>query len=394
MASKQKSGLYRTKIKIGIGPDEKPIYKYVSGKTKRELEDAKRDAISYYIDGAQRVDDKLFGQCANEWFDRLRLRVERGERSQSTLDSYRSALNKEILPVFANRNMRAIRSDELQSFVDQFAGKSQTKITYITAALDNIFQSACVAQIIDRNPFEFVVKPAAAEVNERRALTDEERSNVIRVCNTHKNGAYLACMYYLGARPGEVRGLKWKDIDWNRGVIHIERDIDYKLKGEDKVGALKNKKSNRYVPMPEQLCDILRPLQGEPEGFLFRGTINGSALAKTTAERMWVELMLDCGMAVELPEGANGYRECDIRSKYKPVITPHTMRHNYVTMCWESGVDVYTASKLVGHKSIKTTMDIYTHLSERQMDKAILEVASMFGTQKKLHKSCTNRSDD
>jgi site-specific recombinase XerD len=55
------------------------------------------------------------------------------------------------------------------------------------------------------------------------------------------------------------------------------------------------------------------------------------------------------------------------------------MRHNYVTMCWESGIDVYTASKLVGHKSIKTTMDIYTHLSERQMEKAIQDVANMFG---------------
>lgn len=54
------------------------------------------------------------------------------------------------------------------------------------------------------------------------------------------------------------------------------------------------------------------------------------------------------------------------------------MRHNYVTMYWKKGIDVYTASKLVGHKSIKTTMDIYTHLSDKQMDKAIIEVESMF----------------
>ena len=186
-------------------------------------------------------------------------------------------------------------------------------------------------------------------------------------------------MYYLGARPGEVRGLQWGDFDWKRKLVHIRRDIDFKKKGENKVGTLKNSKSNRFVPVPDDLAEILLPLRREDDSFLFEGERSGGHLAKSTADRLWIELMAECGMAVPLPAGANGYRASDIRSQYKPIVTPHCMRHNYVTMCWESGIDVYTASKLVGHKSIKTTMDIYTHLSERQMDKAIQDVANMFG---------------
>lgn len=379
MATKQKSGLYRTKIKIGVDADGKPIYKWISGATKRELEQERQKAIAFYITGEHHQEDKLFGQCAIEWFAVLRQRVERGERSESTLESYRSALNKEILPVFGNRNMRAITPTDLQLFVDRFAGMSQTKITYITATLDNIFQSACQARIISRNPFEFVKKPSASESTERRALTIDERRRVISVANSHRYGAYLACLYFLGARPGEVRGLQWGDIDWQKGLIHIQRDIDYKKKGQDKTGALKNSKSNRFVPIPQGLADILAPLKASDEMFIFQGERNHAALAKTTAERMWIELMVECNLAVPLDPGSNGYRESDIRSKYKPVITPHTMRHNYVTMCWESGVDVYTCSKLVGHKSITTTMNIYTHLSEKQMDKAVSQVSQMFG---------------
>ena len=378
MATKQKSGLYRTKIKIGVDASGKPINKWISGRTKRELEEVRQQVIRHYITGESRSDDKLFGQCAIEWYAQLQQAVERGDRSDSTLDSYKTALNKDILPVFGNRHMRAISSNDLQAFVNQYAKMSATKITYITASLDNIFQYACQSGILTRNPFDFVNKPGASESTERRALTESERKRVLEVIRTHPHGPYLGCMYYLGARPGEIRGLQWGDIDWSKGLIHIQRDIDYKKKGTDKVGALKNFKSNRFVPVPAALREILQPLSGAHDEFIFSGSRHHNALARSTADRIWIELMVACDLAEELPPGANNYRESDPRSKHRPIITPHTMRHNYVTMCWESGIDVYTASKLVGHKSINTTMNIYTHLSERQMDKAISQVSGMF----------------
>ena len=380
MAKKQKSGLYRGRVKIGVKPDGTDEYKYISGKTKKALEDERRNVVEYFIEGKKPASDRRFGLCAQEWFERLEEKVSRGKRSLTTLDSYRTALNKDILPVFGDRNMKAIDANELQQFVDKFENYSKTKITYIIAALKGTFEVACKYGILQQNPVKHLDKPIGKEGEEKRALTEDERKRVIAVAQTHENGAYIACMYFLGARPGEVRGLQWGDFDWRRGLVHIQRDIDYKKKGEDKVGALKNSKSNRFVPVPEQLKDILYPLRKESDRFLFEGSINKNCLAKTTAERMWVDLMVACDMVEAVPDGDSNYRACDVRSKYKPLITPHTMRHNYVTMCWENGIDVYTCAKLVGHKSIKTTMDIYTHLSEKQMEKAVSEVARMFST--------------
>lgn len=379
MAKKQKSGLYRTKIKIGVDADGKDLYKYISGKTRRELEQERQRVTAHYLEGRQSMPDRPFGSLAVDWFSRLERLVKSGERSDGTLESYRTALNKDILPVFGDRSMRAIQTRELQLFMDGFSGRSATKITYVSAALNGVFRLACADGILDKNPFENVEKPSPSESVEKRALTQDERSRVIRISRTHARGAYLACMYFLGARPGEIRGLMWGDFDWARGLVHIQRDIDFKKKGENKVGALKNAKSNRFVPVPADLRDILLPLRADSASFLFEGERSGLHLSKSTADRLWVELMLECGMAEELPPGSNAYRAGDIRSRYKPIITPHCMRHNYVTMCWENGIDVYTASKLAGHKSIKTTMDIYTHLSEKQMEKAIQEVARMFG---------------
>lgn len=83
----------------------------------------------------------------------------------------------------------------------------------------------------------------------------------------------------------------------------------------------------------------------------------------------------------------------DLRRLYKPIITPHTLRHNYATMCWENDIDVYSAMRLLGHSSIKTTMDIYTHLTDSQLGRMTEMVDDMFSSTSSQaaqnKKSCT-----
>ena len=112
--------------------------------------------------------------------------------------------------------------------------------------------------------------------------------------------------------------------------------------------------------------------------FIVRGK-KGGALAKTSAERLWVQLMCNCGMVEPMVESK--YRASDIRSKYRAIITPHTLRHNYATICWENGIDAYTTMRLMGHASIKTTLDIYTHLNDAQLEKMHEKVDVLFQKQ-------------
>jgi integrase len=367
---KQKSGLYRTKVRIGVGPDGKPIDKWLSARTRRELEDLKRAVREAYIEGAQRPEDQLFGAYAQKWY----ARVKASSMAPSGLQSYRTALNHDILPVFGNFNLRAIRPSDLQIFLDGFAGRSRTKITYIRAALRRVFEMACTDRILDVNPMDHIRAPEATPPEEKRPLTKTERQALQKVCREHPMGAYLAVMYYLGVRPGETRGLRWGDFAPGLASVTVCRDIDYKDHGE--AGDLKTARSRREIPVPAELRRILDPLRGLPGVYLFRGERSGSAIAKTTAERLWVELMQAAGLVQPAPP--NKYRPGDIRSRWAPTITPHTLRHNYVTMCWEAKIDVYTTMHLVGHASIKTTMDIYTHLSDAARELATAEVERMF----------------
>lgn len=376
MPTKQKSGLYRTKIKIGVDANGKDVVKWISGKTKKELEDTKREVIAHYIVGQASAPDRLFGEYAVEWFHA----VKAPGLSPSSLESYRTALNRDILPELGERNLRAISATELQQLVNDFAGMSATKIAVVCATLNDIFESACANHILLNNPMAHIRKPKASPPEEKRPLTDEERRAIERVCAERADALYLALMFYLGLRPGEARGLQWGDIDWSAGSVHIQRDIDYKDHG--RVGNVKTRKSNRVIPLPDALRAILSAVRGMPTMFIVHG-VKGGALAKTSAERLWTELMLACDMATPV-EGSTPYRASDIRSKWKPSITPHTIRHNYATMCWESGIDPYTTMRLMGHSSIKTTMDIYTHLNDRQLQNMAAKVEIVFGKQ-----SCT-----
>ena len=363
---------YRSKVKVGVDQDGKPINKWIQGRTRAELQAARGAVIAKYITGEALAGDRLFGDYAADWY-----RVRKAPFvSASSRESYRTALNKDLFPVLGERMMRAISSMDLQQILNAHAGKSATKITILLATLRGVFRSALADRLIDTDPTKALIRPAAASAKEKPALTPEQRAALEEVCRTHPQGHYLALMYYLGCRPGEARGLQWGDIDWRRARVHIERDIDYKDKAHP--GALKTKASAREVPFPMALRAILEPLRGLPDTYIAHGDKSSySPLAKAPAERLWTELMLHAGMAAPA-EAENHYTQYDIRHTWRATITPHTLRHNYITLCWEHGLDPYETMKLVGHTSIKTTMDIYTHLSEAQLAKTAVKLDDMF----------------
>ena len=389
MPKKQASGLYRTKVKIGVDANGKDINKWISGKTKRELEEARREVEERYIYHTASQEDQLFGAYAVQWFNVRK----RPGLSPSQLESYRTALNRHILPKFSEHNLRSVTPVMLQEFLNTFEGCSATKITMIISTLRGIFGAAFDDRIVMFDPTLHLKKPVPKDGTEKRALTLEERERVENVCESYPDGLYLALLYYLGVRPGEARGLQWGDVDWDAHTIHVQRDVDYKDKAN--VGKLKTKSSDRLIPMPSKLESLLWPHRGLPAAFIVSASVSGGALSKSTAERMWIRLMSACDMVVEetvsfvVEEGKDNRNARDPRFKCKPLITPHTMRHNYATMCWENEIDVYSAMRLLGHSSIKTTMDIYTHLTNSQLSKMTDMVDDMFSGNKSIEKSCT-----
>ncbi len=69
----------------------------------------------------------------------------------------------------------------------------------------------------------------------------------------------------------------------------------------------------------------------------------------------------------------------DILRKVKPTLSPHFLRHNYVTLLYEAGVDPLIAMKIVGHTDYKTTANIYTNVRDEMLRKATVNMGEVFG---------------
>ena len=266
MAKKQKNGLYRTKIKVGVDVNGKDIVKWISGKTKRELEEARRQAEEYYITGTGLLEDRLFGEYAAEWY-----KVRKAPFiSPSSQASYRTILNLHVLPAFGDRNLRAIQPVELQMFLNRFRGRSKSQITNVLSVLNGVYSAALTDRLVARNPMQGIRRPEDTPPAEKRALTEEERKRFRTLFSTHPHGLYLAMMFFTGMRAGGGAGASVGRFRLGRSVD--PRPTGHRLQGHEwRCGRAEERRRRSLRPYPRRTGCALSAACRRSKGVCFPG---------------------------------------------------------------------------------------------------------------------------
>ena len=180
MAKKTPSGKFRGKVTIGYAPDGKPIYKYVTAPTRRELENVKEAVREHYIFGRAIPRDVQFYEYAGQWYKtRKEPFISNASRSY-----YKTCFVKHLLPRFGMQHMKAITAVQIQEFVNGFAGTSKSQINNVIGTLKAIFASAYAEGLIERDPTVALIRPKASKGTGRRALTPEETQRVLETIRT------------------------------------------------------------------------------------------------------------------------------------------------------------------------------------------------------------------
>lgn len=171
-----------------------------------------------------------------------------------------------------------------------------------------------------------------------------------------------AILYYLGLRRGEALALKHSDFLEN-GYVKISRQFVYPNNSKPVETTPKTDAGTREFFVPENLKGLLyfwgagEYYKGNPDDYIFQDS-SGNPLSYSTYRRKWNNFITEA-----LCEDTE--------------ITPHFLRHNYATLLYDSGVDVQTARAFMGHADIKTTMDIYTHLTTEQRIKSSIKIINI-----------------
>ena len=221
------------------------------------------------------------------------------------------------------------------------------------SVLFSLFDKARMNRIIPFNPCEHLIATGAPQ-KLRRALSDEERTAYLKACREHEFGTFAAFLYFFGLRRGEALALTSADICDDK--IIISKQLTFPDNNQPHLAAPKTAAGVREIPIPTKARFYIN-FNDIESGYIFTGT-TGKPLTYTELRRKWKSFL-----EYAFPEGTD--------------ITEHYLRHNYCSMLFENEVDLLTVKTLAGHESVSTTLEIYTHYTERMHKSASPKVISI-----------------
>lgn len=357
---KRADGRIAVQVYLGM-VDGKRKYKTVYGTTQKEADQKAEELrlkMSKGIDISRENDS--FYQWAEFWMASKVLDIGNSQKLQyqRCVNRYNEAFGKVAISEIKTYDIQLIINDMAVHNTNTGKPSSKKLLSMMKYTAQQIFRFAINNRIIDYNPADAVTIPKNAPQESRRALTSDERDWIINT--THKAQIAAMIMMFAGLRKGELIPLTWSDIDLNEGSISVNKAVEY-IGEKPQIKSTKTKSGIRTVYIPDTLIGFLKNVP--KTNILVYPNSKGNMHTKTTFKRWWDSYMLE----IDMQHGKYPQRESKYDPRFHGVsidhITPHMLRHTFCTMMYENGVDVVTAKNQMGHADIKTTLEIYTHLS-------------------------------
>lgn len=301
--------------------------------------------------------------------------------SPNTRRNYRERYEHNIQPVCSNMRLSDVKPMHCKIILNRmdatYAG-STIRQAYIT--MGRMFKSALMNHMILQHPMDGVryAKPVRA-VDDIKFLTKEEQKKFLEAAKRSHNYRQYALLLETGLRTGELIGLTWDAIDWKKRTLTVNKTLEYRHKqGYWRAGPPKTQTSYRTIPLTNQAYDILKECY---DGRLTRKESETLSqileyIDRRTGETNYL-IMKDLVFinwrtgepAKNSSYDTHLYKLCD-EAAIKPCCM-HALRYTYAIRAIENGMQPKVLQKLLGHASIKTTMNRYVHVTDDSLFAAV-----------------------
>lgn len=381
----EKLGRYRKRIKDADGK-----YVAIYGATPKELEEKLKIAQAHIEQAVYDLEHPTLGDYADKWLLMHTPLVREG-----TLRDYRYIVEHFIKGPLGHRRMSEITQDDIKLALVNISGKSESVYGKTVMLYKQIFESAVDSGIIPQSPCRKLGKGGRA-AQEKHALTGDQIKTLLEAVQTARTDIYPFVMIglYAGLRREEIMGLRWENVTLDGPAPHISVRSALRWSNNRPVlsSELKSAAARRDVPIPPQLVQCLTAHKARSNSeFVFSGK-DGQPKTESQFQNMWESVV--CRMVKErtYTRYKDGKKELITISPKKGdkakngsycytidfPVSPHILRHTYITNLLLAGVDVKTVQYLAGHERAKITLDIYSHLTYNKPEDIIGKVTEAF----------------
>lgn len=328
-------------IKDKIG--NKAKYGYVYARSYQEVKEKLHLVKSSVHKDIHPKDDILFSELCSRWL------AGQGVNSKAaTVQRYSSMLSNQILPFFGKVCTSEISTDSLISFVSYLTDKcalAEKTASNTLCAVKSILRYGEKMNVLHSCVLSAV--SVKSKPKEMRVLSCDEYKKLTAYFIYEKSAFSVGMLTALltGLRIGELCALKYNDIDIPNKRISINKTMQ-RLKKEDGSGTYisidtpKSRASERVIPIPDFLCEIIQAKHYSDDDYLLTGT--AKYIEPRTLQYRYKSIMKKLGITGT---------------------TFHTLRHSFATRCVEVGFDIKSLSEILGHSSVNITLNRYVHSS-------------------------------
>ena len=316
----------------------------------------------------------------------------------TTLTDYSSKVKNYIVAPLGDKLIAEVTADDIKLALLPASQKSVSVYRSVNMLYKSIFNSALESNYITSSPCNRISARGGKPQKDRASLSDEQVEKLLAAIKGLPPYVFVMIGLYAGLRREEILGLKWDCVflDGNTPYLSVRRAWHTEHNRPVVTTELKTKAAKRDIPLPTQLAKCLKEAQAISTSEYVVSSSDGKPLSYTQFKRVWQYIVTRSIKERTYIRYVNGQK---ITHTVSPVlgekaahsknvvysldfqVTPHQLRHTYITNLIYASVDPKTVQYLAGHENSKVTMDIYAKVKYNKPEQLLAVVNSAFSPQ-------------